>query len=59
MGCWVGPRIGLDYLEKRKFLALPGLELRPVANRYTDSHINVKIHSLENEKLYYGVATVS
>lgn len=26
---WVGPRSGLDEVENRKFLALPGLELRP------------------------------
>jgi hypothetical protein len=26
----VGPRAGLDDLEKRKFLTLPGLELRPL-----------------------------
>jgi hypothetical protein len=32
----VGPRAGLDYEEKRKFLTLPGLELQPVASRYTD-----------------------
>jgi hypothetical protein len=25
----VGPRAGLDDVEKRKFLTLPGLELRP------------------------------
>jgi hypothetical protein len=25
---WVGPRAGLDEVEKRKFLNLPGLELR-------------------------------
>jgi hypothetical protein len=30
IGGWVGPRAGLDYLEKRKFLTLPGLELRPL-----------------------------
>jgi hypothetical protein len=30
MGGWVGPRAGLDDVEKRKFLTLPGLELRPV-----------------------------
>jgi hypothetical protein len=24
---WVGPRAGLDDVEKRKFLTLPGLEL--------------------------------
>jgi hypothetical protein len=26
----VGPRAGLDDVEKRKFLILPGLELRPL-----------------------------
>jgi hypothetical protein len=26
-GFWVGPRAGPDDVEKRKFLALPGLEL--------------------------------
>jgi hypothetical protein len=28
IGGWVGPRAGLDDVEKRKFLTLPGLELR-------------------------------
>jgi hypothetical protein len=27
----VGPRAGLDDLDKRKFLTLPGLELRPIS----------------------------
>jgi hypothetical protein len=27
IGGWVGPRTGLDDMEKRKFLTLPGLEL--------------------------------
>jgi hypothetical protein len=26
---WVDPRAGLDDMEKRKFLTVPGLELRP------------------------------
>jgi hypothetical protein len=30
MGGWVGPRAGLDVVEKRNFLFLPGLELRPL-----------------------------
>jgi hypothetical protein len=30
IGGWTDPRAGLDDLEKRKFLALPGLELRPL-----------------------------
>jgi hypothetical protein len=29
IGGWVDPRAGLDYMEKRTFLTLPGLELRP------------------------------
>jgi hypothetical protein len=28
IGGWVGPRAGLDDVERRKFLTLPGLELR-------------------------------
>jgi hypothetical protein len=27
---WVDPRAGLDDVEKRKFLTLPGLEFRPL-----------------------------
>jgi hypothetical protein len=30
IGGWVDLREGLDDLEKRKFLTLPGLELRPL-----------------------------
>jgi hypothetical protein len=41
----VDPRAGLDDVEKRKFLTLPELELRPlgraaVASRYTDYTIH-------------------
>jgi hypothetical protein len=36
IGGWVDLRAGLDDLEKRKFLTLPGLELQPVASCYTD-----------------------
>jgi hypothetical protein len=28
IGGWVGPRTGLDDVERRKILSLPGLELR-------------------------------
>jgi hypothetical protein len=31
IGGWVDPRAGLDNVEKRKFLPLPGLELRPLS----------------------------
>jgi hypothetical protein len=30
IGGWVGPRTGLDDMEKRNVLALPGLELLPL-----------------------------
>jgi hypothetical protein len=30
IGGWVDPRAGLDDVEKRKFLSLPGLEPRPL-----------------------------
>jgi hypothetical protein len=30
IGCWMGPRTGLDDMEKRKFLTLPGLDLQPL-----------------------------
>jgi hypothetical protein len=30
IGGWVGPRGGLDDVEKRKFFILPGLEVRPL-----------------------------
>jgi hypothetical protein len=30
IGGWVGRRAGLDDVEERKFLTLPGLELRPL-----------------------------
>jgi hypothetical protein len=34
IGGWVGPRAGLDDVEKRKFLTLPRLEIRPLG-RFT------------------------
>jgi hypothetical protein len=30
IGGWVDPRVGLEDIEKRKFLTVPGLELRPL-----------------------------
>jgi hypothetical protein len=35
IGGWVDPWAGLDNVEKRKFLTLPGLA-QPVASSYTD-----------------------
>jgi hypothetical protein len=33
IGGWVNPRAGLDDVEKRKFLILPGLELRSLSRQ--------------------------
>jgi hypothetical protein len=33
LGGWVDPRTGLNEMEKRKFLTLPGLELRPARSQ--------------------------
>jgi hypothetical protein len=30
IGGWVGPRAGMDDVEKGKFLTLPGLEIQPL-----------------------------
>jgi hypothetical protein len=45
IGDWVDPRAGLDIVEKRKFLTLPGLEV----SRYTDYRLLffcIQIHKL-------------
>jgi hypothetical protein len=42
IGGWVDPRDGLDNVERRKFLTLPGLSaVQPVASRYIDCAIPV------------------
>jgi hypothetical protein len=53
IGVWVGPRTGLDDVEKRKFTTLPGLELRPLSRpassqslyrlRYSGSNIDITL----------------
>jgi hypothetical protein len=45
IGGWVHSRAGLDEVEKRKFLTLPGLELRPFG-RYTDYAIPAPLASI-------------
>jgi hypothetical protein len=56
IGGWVGPRAGLDDMEKWKFLTLPGLELRPLSRRarsqslyglrYPGSHVQGQLYIL-------------
>jgi hypothetical protein len=36
IGGWVGLRAGLDAVEKREILRLPGIEHQPSSRRYTD-----------------------
>jgi hypothetical protein len=46
----VGPRVGLDDVEKRKFLILPVLESDPLgrpASRYTDCAIPASLEAFE------------
>jgi hypothetical protein len=46
IGGWVGPRTGLDAMQRRKILPSPGLELRPLdrpASRYTDCAIQAHV----------------
>jgi LEA14-like dessication related protein len=69
----MGPRVGLDDVEKKKLLTLPGLELRPsvvqpVASLYTDYAINMDcneiaekwriIHNTERHSLYSSLRIV-
>jgi hypothetical protein len=52
LGGWVGPRAGLDDVKKRKFLTLPGLELRPLG-RPARSHSLYRLrHPVTCIKMY-------
>jgi hypothetical protein len=56
IGGWVGPRTGPDDVEKRKFLTLPGLELRRLcrpASHYTDCAIPAPTNNAVNSKLWF------
>jgi hypothetical protein len=49
---WVNPRTGLDNVEKKKFLTLPGLQ--PVACRYTQTIVSTenKMHKIIRQMDY-------
>jgi hypothetical protein len=61
----VGPRAGPDDVEKRKFLTMPGLELRPLGRparsqslyrlRYPSFHKNVKSEVSASEVHYFYI----
>jgi hypothetical protein len=54
----VGPKADLN-IQKRKFMTLPGPELQPIANRYTDYAIWDKIESgIRRKILEYHVMKV-
>jgi hypothetical protein len=49
VGGWVGPRVGLNDLEKRKFLTLEGLELR-ILGRPARNQSLYRLHYLAENK---------
>jgi hypothetical protein len=65
IGGWVGPRAGVDDVEKRKFLTLLGLEFRPLGHptrsqslyrrRYPTSFCVIQNSGPKNEALSSGL----
>jgi hypothetical protein len=53
IGEWVGLRAGLDDVERRKFLTLPGLELRPLG-RPARSQTLYRLHYPGSQLLRYA-----
>jgi hypothetical protein len=58
IGVWVDPRAGLDDVEKRKFLTLPGLKLdpsvvQPVVCRYTAYTIPAPLDAMGKIKISF------
>jgi hypothetical protein len=54
---WVGPRAGLDDVERRKILLLSGVELdtsavQPVASRYT--YCDLPAHCVPHNGVIFG-----
>jgi hypothetical protein len=45
---WVNPRAGLDDVEERKFLSLPGLELRPIRRRARSQSLYRLLYPVSN-----------
>jgi hypothetical protein len=56
IGGWVDPRAGLDDLEKRKFLTLRGLELRPLGRPARSQSLSfITVCSLVGDYETFGV----
>jgi hypothetical protein len=49
IGGWVGPRAGFDDMEKRKFLALPGLKFQ-----LTKEQFLILLHQVLSQVACYG-----
>jgi hypothetical protein len=52
IGDWVGPRTGLDDVEKRKLLTVPGLEFRPIY-RLTHSQSLYRVRYANSFKVFH------
>jgi hypothetical protein len=52
MGDWVGLRAGLDDVERRKFLTVPGLELLPLG-RQAGSQSPYRLHYRGSTSIQY------
>jgi hypothetical protein len=52
---WVGPKAGLDDIEKRKFFIPPGPEFWPVTSRYTDC-VDDTLHKNTSSRSVHDVA---
>jgi hypothetical protein len=59
IGGWLGLRAGLNAVEKRKFLTLPGLELRPLGRpaRSQSLYRLTRIHSDFQNFVHYNAVT--
>jgi hypothetical protein len=58
IGGWVDPRTGLDNVEKRKFLTVPGLQLRPLcrpAYNQSLSRLMEGLGQLKNPLTSFGI----
>jgi hypothetical protein len=53
---WVGPGTGLDDVEKRKILPIPGLELRPLGRPARSQSLYKLFISWGN--LFYGISGI-
>jgi hypothetical protein len=52
IGGWVGPGTGLDDVERRKFMPLPGLELRPLGCPTRSAILAPEYHETYLNKIY-------